>query len=298
MAAVTELGYVGLQVKNLEAWETFAGAVLGLEVARDAEPGRRWLRMDYWHHRIALYAGDHDELCYIGLRVAGPDEFQEIQRQLSDAGVACRAGSREEALSRHVLELVRLEDPEGNPVEIFHGPEIQLGRPFYPGRPMHGRFKTGSGGLGHVMLRARDLAAAYRFYRRLGMRGGIEYRLDTGKRTIEPVFMHCNEREHSVAFGLGDPRYRISHLMVEADNFDDVWLTYELVLKHELEVVLPPGRHANDRMFSFYVRNPSGWLLEYGWGGAPAAAQSEYYTEDIYGHLKNIGGPRSSDDKS
>jgi len=27
------------------------------------------------------------------------------------------------------------------------------------------------------------------------------------------------------------------------------------------------GEHSNDRMFSFYVRSPSGFNLEFGWGG-------------------------------
>jgi len=43
-------------------------------------------------------------------------------------------------------------------------------------------------------------------------------------------------------------------------------------------------------MFSFYFRNPSGWMLEYGWGGQPPTPQSEYYVEDIFGHQPEEGG--------
>jgi 2,3-dihydroxyethylbenzene 1,2-dioxygenase len=99
--------------------------------------------MDYWHHRLVLHANGSDDLEYIGFRVAGGEEFAEMQRQLSEAGIKYRVGSQEEAIERHVLEVLKLTDPSGNPVEIFHGPEVQFSRPFHPGRRMHGRFKTG-----------------------------------------------------------------------------------------------------------------------------------------------------------
>jgi 2,3-dihydroxyethylbenzene 1,2-dioxygenase len=78
--------------------------------------------------------------------------------------------------------------------------------------------------------------------------------------------------------------------MVEVDNLDDVGLTYELVRKNKIPVHILPGKHSNDHMFSFYFRNPSGWMIEYGWGGRAPATQSEYYTEDIFGHQPEEGG--------
>ena len=90
------------------------------------------------------------------------------------------ASARAEANERRVLEIMKLADPDGNPVEIFHGPLVQPSKPFHPGRRMHGRFLTGTGGVGHCIIRQRDSAAGTRFYRALGMRGGIEYKLDLG----------------------------------------------------------------------------------------------------------------------
>jgi hypothetical protein len=111
-----------------------------------------------------------------------------------------------------------------------------------------------------------------------------------GNRVIAPVFMHCNERDHTVAFGIGPSKRRINHFMIEADNLDDVGLTYELVRKHRVPVEITPGKHSNDHMYSFYLRNPSGWMIEYGFGGRAATHQSEYYVEDMYGHRPEAGG--------
>ncbi len=153
MVQITELGYLTLGVKRLARWKEFAAEILGLEVVEGDLPGRAYLRMDYWHHRILLEEDDADDLMLLGFRVAGQDEFGEMAKRLEAAGVKVRIGSFEEAAERHVLEVMMLEDPSGHPIEIFHGPHVQANRPFHPGRRMHGSFKTGAGGLGHVMHR-------------------------------------------------------------------------------------------------------------------------------------------------
>src|ERR1700683_1673636 len=106
MIQVTELGYMGVGVKDLDAWKNFAGKVVGFELADDGERDRCYLRMDYWHHRIVLHQDPSDDLQYLGFRVAGAEEFGAMQRQLSEAGIKFRVGSDDEANERHVLELL------------------------------------------------------------------------------------------------------------------------------------------------------------------------------------------------
>jgi 2,3-dihydroxyethylbenzene 1,2-dioxygenase len=237
-----------------------------------------------------VHANGNDDVEYLGFRVAGPEEFREMQQQLTKAEIPYRVGSEEEAVERHVLEVLKLSDPSGNPIEIFHGPEVQASKPFHPGRRMHGRFKTGSEGMGHCLIRADDISASYRFYTLLGMRGGNEYKLRLGQQVVAPVWMHCNDRDHTLAFGMPGMKRHLNHLMVEADNLNDVGLTHELVRRHKIPVDITLGRHSNDHMFTFYFRTPSGWMLEYGWGGRPATYQSEYYLEDMFGHHPEAGG--------
>jgi 2,3-dihydroxyethylbenzene 1,2-dioxygenase len=131
----------------------------------------------------------------------------------------------------------------------------------------------------------KDLPATYRFYTTLlGMRGGIEYKIPTpdGK-VLDLLFMHCNDRDHTIAFGLESGK-RINHIMIEAQSFDDLAFTYDIVRKKKIPIGVSLGKHSNDHQYSFYFFNPSGWMFEYGWGSRPASHQTEYYTEDIYGH--------------
>ena len=287
MAKVTEFGYLGIGVKDGDAWREFASQVVGMEVLDEGDGDRFYLRMDNWHHRIVVNLNGSDDMDFIGWRVAGPDEFDEMKRQLDAAGVDWKQADGEERKERMVLDLLKFTDPGGNPTEIFHGPRVETFLPFHPGRRMYGRFLTGAGGVGHCILRQHDVQKAYRFYTDVfGMRGSVEYNLPIpGTDMIaSPVFMHCNERDHSVAF-LGAPmEKRINHLMIEVDNMDDVGYTYDIVRKRKIPVAIQPGKHSNDQMWSFYMGNPSGWLWEYGWGARKATYQSEYYVADMWGH--------------
>ena len=284
MTGITELGYARFGVSDLDAWRAFATDLLGLEVSSNNGANGLSLRTDAWHHRILLEQDGSDDLLGAGLRVAGPEEFLAMQAILNEHGISFEVADDDTARGRCVLELMTLEDPSGNPLEIFHGPRVDAHRPFHPSRGMFGRFVTGTGGVGHMMLAQNDLNATYEFYRLLGMRGSIEYRIPTRDgSTVDILFMHCNNRDHTFAFGLPS-NTRVNHLMLEVDNLDDVYLTYELVQKSDYPVVISPGKHANDHMFSFYCLSPSGFQIEIGWGGRDATHQSEYYTGDTYGH--------------
>ncbi len=295
MTEVTELGYVTIGVSDLAAWDKFAAQVLGLEVVPGEDAKTRYLRMDYWHHRIKLVEDSADDLLALGLRVAGVLEFREIAARLSAAGVACRIGTLAEAEARHVLEVLFCEDPNGYPIELFHGPLVQYDLPFHPGRRMHGGYKTAGGGFGHMMLnRKAEFEAIHAFYTLLGLRGGVEYKimLPGAPGPVELMFLHCNQRQHTLAFGPPAEK-RVNHVMFEVEKMPDVGLAYDLVKQAGIPVIIEPGSHANDQMYSFYLRNPSGFMNEIGWGGREPTGQSEYYQRDAFGHapvMENMKG--------
>jgi len=87
------------------------------------------------------------------------------------------------------------------------------------------------------------------------------------------VFLHCNPRHHSIAFQprIPDlPRSRdkkMWHFMLETNTLDDVGTALDLATRAGIPVVSSLGRHSNDQMVSFYMSTPSGFEVEYGWGG-------------------------------
>lgn len=295
MTQITELGYITIGVSDMEAWEKFASYVLGAEVRPGEDDSSRYLRLDYWHHRVKLVKDPADDVLVTGLRVAGVVEFREMASKLADAGVAVRIGTKDEASERHVLEVMFLKDPNGYDIEIFHGPLVLYDQPVHPGRMMHGRFKTGPGGLGHIFQNSRaSFDEIHAFYTLLGFRGSIEYKMPIPMmpEPIELMFFHCNERQHSIAFGPPSEK-RANHILFEVEKMEDVGLAYDLVQQGGIPVIIHPGSHANDQMYSFYFKNPSGFMNEIGWGARQPTGQSEYYHGDSFGHapvMQNMKG--------
>src|SRR5262249_44574475 len=86
MSGISSLGYLGLGVKDLAAWETFATQILGLQSAGVREDGTLQLRMDEYAYRFSLHRDDADDLAYMGWEVADAAAYAK-----SPSGCAARA---------------------------------------------------------------------------------------------------------------------------------------------------------------------------------------------------------------
>ena len=294
MASVSQLGYLGIGISNAKAWQDLATSILGLQVVPGDDQPTSYLRMDEFHHRLELRSDGADDLEFVGWEVPDPATLQNVARQLEDGGVEVTPGTHEEADKRRVVDLFKCVDPDGLPTEVFYGRPINQ-QPFHPARPMSG-FKTDGVGFGHILLYTRNLDDAVRFYRDLlGFRVSDFSEVGTSGGKVRLGFLHCNPRHHSVAFmeAPGAPK-RINHVMFECNSLDDVGTGRDLCLRHGVPIVIDLGRHMNDHMVSFYMANPSGFALEYGWDGRTiddTTWQIEHYTavDSLWGHPQLTG---------
>jgi 2,3-dihydroxybiphenyl 1,2-dioxygenase len=268
MASVTQLGYLGLNVSDLGEWERFATELLGVQVVDRTSDGF-FMRMDEYHHRFVVQQGADDDVAFVGWEVPDEHALEEITAQLKQDGIETAKASTEDARQRGALGLVRLNDPSGIPTEIYFGPLMSFNEPFKSPRPLTG-FETGTMGLGHIVIRVDDSTQSLHFYRDvLGMRVSDFIDLGMGSRQARPIsltFMHCNPRHHSVAFGQIPVPKRLLHFMLQAKTIDDVCSTMYLAQDRGVAITGTLGRHTNDHMVSFYIRSPSGFEIEYGFG--------------------------------
>ncbi len=287
---VTALGYVGIGATDVAAWETFATSFLGLELRERDAGGALHLRMDDQVARLIVEPG-RDDLAFTGWEVASDVALAALAERLRAAGVAYTSGTPAECAARHVGGLIRCADPAGLATEIYWGGVVDLQRPFRSPRAIAG-FETAGKGLGHVVTIVADFDAAMRFYRDLlGLRVSDFITFDRRGTIVTMAFMHCNGRHHSLAFmQLPSAPKRLSHLMFEVRELDDVGRTHSLALERGVPVTKALGRHTNDRMFSFYCQTPSGFELEYGWGGRivddATWSVETHFTASMWGHQR------------
>ncbi len=290
MASITQLGYLGIGVSDINAWEEFATQTLGLQVSNKEDDGTLLLRLDDYHHRFLIHPTGEDDVAYLGWEVTGTHELRALEERLRAAGIEVQHGTREEAVARRVVELITYKDPSGIPSEIFYGPLMTFNKPFQSPRSLSG-FVAAEQGLGHMVITMDDFDQSVDFYRDvLGMRISdyIQLTRPSGEE-VQLAFFHCNPRHHTIAFfARPNPHKRLNHFMLQVQSMDDVGSTYDLCQDKGVPIVRSLGRHTNDHMLSFYMNSPSGFEVEYGWGARvvdDSTWQVQYHTAgSIWGH--------------
>jgi biphenyl-2,3-diol 1,2-dioxygenase len=300
MASVTQLGYLGLNVSNLAEWERFATEILGLQIVDKGSDGFL-MRMDENHYRFIVQQDGADDVAFLGWEVADQRSLQELASQLKAGGVEVAPGSPQDASVRGVAELVRFADPNGISCEAYYGPLMNFEKPFNSPRAISG-FVTDTMGLGHIVIRADDSAKTLKFYRDLlGMR--ISDFVDVKMRNnpemrLGLTFLHCNPRHHTLAFGEIPARKRLMHFMLQAKSIDDVGSTLYLAQDRGIPISGSLGRHTNDHMVSFYMRSPSGFEVEYGFGARTVDDETwkvqRHEAGSIWGHRGMLPQPKPS----
>jgi 2,3-dihydroxybiphenyl 1,2-dioxygenase len=253
------LGYIGIDVADVESWHEYA-RTLGTMVIEDDDGFR--MRIDERPFRVVVRDADGSEgLAFVGWELADAAALAASAAELDKAGCTIEAGSATECADRRVRGLIRTTDPSGFVIEFFHGPILDH-ELFVSPTGVSG-FVTGPNGMGHIVLGTPHLADSVDFYtNQLGFRVSDYWK--PGDEDV--VFMRCNPRHHSLALVAATDAV-LYHFMLEARTLDDVG--YALDRHHDTgtPISMGIGKHTNDRMISFYSRSPSGFDVEFGFGG-------------------------------
>ena len=278
---IEALGYVGVRSDRLEDWATYASRFLGMQVDERSGHSLR-LRMDDRKQRLLVTPDIGEGAALFGWEVADAASLEALAARLQAAEIEVKRGDRALADERRVKDLIVFHDPIGTRLEAFHGAECAA-EPFKPGRAISG-FRTGPLGVGHAVLAVENATALFPFYRDL-----LGFRLsDWLAKPFKAYFFHVNPRHHSLALiELG--RNDIHHFMVELYSLDDVGQGFDIAQNLEVPIGTTIGRHTNDFMTSFYSYTPSGFMVEYGWGGRcidPASWQASEMPHggSLWGH--------------
>lgn len=266
MQTVSQLGYLGLEVSDLGAWERFAGDALGLGVVARSDSMLE-LALDDYAHRFLLVPGASDDVAFVGWEAPHASALDAVVARLRAAGHEVVEAPPADAAARKVARLFRTRDPDGVAIELHCGPA--MARELFRSAVVPSGFKAGALGLGHIVLAVGNRAESERFYCEcIGLR--LSDRIETmlgGVLPLEIAFLHANPRHHSLALVEAPLPKRLHHFMIEANAMDEVGRAYDRFLAGGLPISQTLGRHPNDLMFSFYGRTPSGFDVEFGWGG-------------------------------
>jgi biphenyl-2,3-diol 1,2-dioxygenase len=287
--SVSELAYIELGVSNLANWQRYATEVLGLSA--EMQDGTLLLKSDSSIWRIKVVDSGEDDIRCAGFRVDNDQALQTISRQLHDIGFSVNELGGAEKVARGVDVLMSCVDPFGLQIELFLG-DRKSEAPFVSPQNVNG-FVTGSQGLGHMVLFVPDADAARAFYQHgLGFRLSDHITMGPEGSQIELTFLHCNSRHHTLALAPIPAPRKLNHIMLEVTNLDDVGFGLDRAMAQSTPITSSIGCHTNDKMVSFYMQTPSGFDIEYGFGGIEiddATWQTTHYDKpSIWGHKGNL----------
>lgn len=265
---VKELAYVVYEVPDLADWRHFGVELLGMMEADTNADGFN-LRTDERSFRWQIEQGPTDDLVASGFLVDSAAALDELTEQLTAAGYSVAEGDDALCARRQVDQARIVADPMGNRVELVTG-HRDAATPF-TSNSLVGRFVTDQGGAGHEVLLSKGVSREEYLAFYLDLLG---FKVsDTIVEELAPgivadlIFLHCNPRHHSVAVGDIPHPKRIHHFMIEVSDIRDVGLAWDRCLAAKQPIEMTLGMHPNDHMLSFYVSTPSGFAVEYGWGG-------------------------------
>ncbi|PSL09070.1 3,4-dihydroxy-9,10-secoandrosta-1,3,5(10)-triene-9,17-dione 4,5-dioxygenase [Marinobacterium halophilum] len=294
MIDIRELGYFVAQAESLKGWQDYAEQVLGMMTA-DAPEGGLYVKMDERPFRMLIVEGSENGYLASGWELASEDAFAAATAELDEKGVAWEAGDAALCNQRGVQQLAILRDPAGNRHELYWGHRSDF-QPFVSPQGVP-RFVTGEMGLGHTVLPAPNFDETRDFLKNVlgfGLSDIMNHKPAPDADPLRIHFMHCNNaRHHSLAIAEFPVPSGCVHVMVEVDSMSQVGRAHDRREAHNVKLSATLGEHLNDKMTSFYMKTPSGFDLEYGYGGLQVDwdehSAFEFTRVSLWGHDFTVG---------
>lgn len=249
------VGYVALQVTNLEKSTHFLKDLVGLQAGGEPAEGQVFLRCSGDHHNVVLSQGSEPGLRRLAFEMESQRALDAAATHLAHLGIKVTELS---AAEREVLRqgpTLRFKEPTtGLNIELFSGMET-MDTPFEPTVAKIAR-------LGHVVLNSRNRAATVEFFL-----NDLNFRVsDHFGEAVSFMRCHPNPFHHTFAIAQSD-HDGLHHVNFMVSDMDDVGQAWYRMNKAQVPIVFGPGRHSISSGSVFiYFLDPDGMTFEYSFG--------------------------------
>ena len=252
-----KLGYVGVNVTDLDRTVAFYRDVVGMEVSEYRQGEVAFMRCADDHHSLAFYPGAQPGLKRIAFEVQSDEDLEAARRQLQSLGVAFDNVPASEARGLHHRESLRFNIPGcGLIMELFSGGE----RPVHPFVPTRAHILR----LGHLVLNIAEFDTTFPWLtEHFGFRLSDHIKDEHGG-PAEFAFLRCwpNPYHHSLGIARSD-RNQLHHYALMVRDLDDIGRGNNRLPREGSQIVFGPGRHVASGSVFLYFLDPDNITLEY-----------------------------------
>lgn len=283
MIRYKKLGYVALNVSDLERSIAFYRDMVGFDLVEKNDAGEAFLSCNVDHHNLLLVQATQPSFKRVAFQLEDERQIPVAEEVLTRARVKFARIPAAECGRLRIGSGLRFVDPIGATVELFAG-MVSRPQPFLP-HPIQLTH------LSHAVMKVAEFATPHRFYTEVMNFRTSDFRHEP---TGEPYFsfLRCypSPYHHSFALQKG-PKNEFFHLAIHVKSIDDLMFGRNRLIKAGVTVAPTPGKHMASGSVFQYFADPDGFTVEYTHGmeefpeadpRQPRMLDKTYRTTDVW----------------
>jgi 2,3-dihydroxy-p-cumate/2,3-dihydroxybenzoate 3,4-dioxygenase len=255
MIRYQKLGYVGLNVTDIERARRFYEEIVGLQFVETCPDGTVLLRCSDDYHSVSLYAAPTPGFRHVGIMLESDQQYEVLRQRLDQHHIPHEQLSGADCESRRVQSAWRIAEPHMHAAFEFYRPRPQDAKVLY--RPSVAKIQR----IGHVVFGTPHYEETLTLLREV-----LNFaQSDDIDSTITFFRAFPNPYHHGIGVGRA-PRNLLHHVNFMVSEIDDIGSALNRFKRHQVPVVFGPGRHiASNSVFLYYLE-PDQMTLEYSFG--------------------------------
>jgi 2,3-dihydroxy-p-cumate/2,3-dihydroxybenzoate 3,4-dioxygenase len=248
-----KIGYVALNVSDVEESTEFYNKVVGLQHVEKNEKGVSFFRCSNDHHNVILYPSAEPGIKRVGFQMENDKHLESAFNEFVKNGLNPREVSEAEIKELKQGRTFRIVEPNTGLELEFYSKMMYMIKDFVP---RHTKIQR----LGHVVLNVIDVESTIKFF---------EEKLNfiVSDHLGENAWLRCfpNPFHHSFAL-IKNTENKLHHVNFMVKDIDDIGMARNRILNGEAPIVFGPGRHEPSESIFLYFLDPDRMTLEYSFG--------------------------------
>jgi len=248
-----KIGYVALNVSDIEKSTEFYEKVVGLQFVETNENGLSFFRCSNDHHNVVLYPASESGIKRVGFQMENDKQLEIAYNEFVKNGLEPKEVSDQERKELKQGRTFRIVEPNTGLVLEFYSKMMHMIKDFVP---THTKIQR----LGHVVLNVVDVDSTLKFFTE-------KLNFIVSDHLGDNAWMRCfpNPYHHSFAL-ISNKETKLHHVNFMVENIDDIGIARNRILNGDVPIAFGPGRHEPSESIFFYFLDPDGMTLEYSFG--------------------------------
>jgi 2,3-dihydroxy-p-cumate/2,3-dihydroxybenzoate 3,4-dioxygenase len=248
-----KIGYVALNVSDIERSTEFYDKVLGLQHVETNENGLSFYRCSNDHHNVILYPAETPGIKRVGFQLENDKHLEICYEELVKNGLNPREVSEKELKELKQGQSFRIVEPNTGLEIEFYSKMMYMVKDYVP---KHTKIQR----LGHLVLNCVDVESTLKFFTE-------KLNFVISDQLGDNAWLRCypSPYHHSLAL-IKNNENKLHHVNFMVTDIDDIGMARHRIANSEIPIVFGPGRHEPSTSIFLYFLDPDGMSLEYSFG--------------------------------